>query len=84
MKNNQSKLEKHLTTKRKENGMSHQHVMNCIEFELLNAKDGDEIRINVQGDKADIWNGNIYTGRHLFREIESDEPVDKTESSNEV
>ena len=45
----------------------HQHIMNCVEYELIEAKDGDEIRIVIQENKAEIWKGNIYTGRHLFK-----------------
>jgi len=45
----------------------HQHVLNCVEHELINAKDGDEIKIIVQENKVEIWNGSVYTGRHIFK-----------------
>lgn len=45
----------------------HQHVLNCIEHTLLDAKDGDEIKVIVQDNKVEIWNGSIYTGRHLYK-----------------
>ena len=51
---------------------NHQHVMNCVEMELLDAKDGQEIRLVIQENKAEIWVKGTdglerYLGRHLFK-----------------
>ena len=45
----------------------HKHIMDCVEYELLNANDGDKITIVVDGNKGEIWNGSKYTGKHLFK-----------------
>lgn len=60
-----------LTIEPKKFKKKHQHVMDCIEYDLLKTDDGDEITIIVQENKVEIWKkckeGNIYTGRYLFR-----------------
>lgn len=45
----------------------HQHVLKCIEYALLDANNGDEIKIIVQDNKAEIWNGDLYIGRNLYK-----------------